>query len=374
MKKTIKIEDFTLLLLTFKSIYSFSSIIYSSVIDNFILIFAMSCFAIVFIKRKYTYKEFIIILLLGIVLTISSLRAGMWYMLITYVVAVLMSKMDIDRSISLIAKVQFWFLMFHMIISIGFYCLGKSGLVVNFYGENRLTLLFTHPNILSMLCISLILEWTWLKWDKITIYNMVFIIFIMILLYLMTKTDAILIILIIEYATWLKNKYINFAFNVIAKIGVPIATLICWLISYIYTNVQGKIGAFVKLLDTLMSKRISILAMEISMNKIKLFGNGMKTYSGYNFEFGVFGTNAIDNVYYTLIFFYGFIFIIILSIIFYKLAKLNSCKIDFFLTAFVVYGLVEGQIIISLVFPALLLITFLFKDKKIIIDNLNKNN
>lgn len=363
MEKTVKLDDLVLVLLTFKSIYSFSNVIYSRIIDNIILMLALICFMIVLVRRNYSYKHFFAFVLLGVFFVFCSFRAGMWYILITFVAAVLMSKMNFYKSLDLIFKVQFIFVIFHIILSFVFYCLGKEGMFTNFYGENRLTLLLSHPNVLSMLCITLLFEWTWLHCEKIKTNQCIGIIIVMLLIYFLTKTDVVLPMLLLEILFIKKNKFINVMFNIVAKYGIPIATIMCWTVSYMYRYANGYWGIFIKFLDELVSRRISILAMQISLNKIGLLGNGMNTFSGYNYDFEVFGITAIDNVYFTVIFYYGLIYIIILSYLFYKLAKLKSPKVDFYLTAFVIYGLVEGQIIISLVFPSLLLTALLLKNK-----------
>lgn len=347
--------------LTIKSLYGLSAAFYNSYIDSVILVLAIVFSVIYFTKAQFMIKTFLVFSLTGCFFFVSCFIRGEWYLLITYLAILIIINEDIEEYIELIFKIHIVCLIINLILSAPMYSIDKE-LVCQYtdLGGERYRFLFTHPNTFSLILISAIFEWVWLNWEKIKFKNWVVITLIFLVAYIFTKTDAIPLFYIFLIVSRISNAFFGKIICLVTKIGIPIGLFMCYVFSFCYTKNLGILSTFVQYIDVLASRRIAIMAMVISMNKIKLFSTGMINYVGYNYKFSTFGVTDIDNAYISLIYNYGFIYIIVLAIVFYKLSLICEKRDLFLLSAFVIYSLIEGQVTICLIFPSLLLISRLF--------------
>lgn len=363
-KHVVSVRNISLMLLTLKSLYGFSLLYYNEIIDNILLIVALGFGVLTIFNKGYTVNQLFYYIVIGICLFVSCAMAGQWYLLITYVSILLIADTMIDSAIRVIYHTQLAFLIVNMMLSIPFYSINKDLVVTNYYGDIRWHFMLNHPNVFSMVCTAITLEWLWLNWKSINLKKIVVCCILNFMCYHFTRTDVTLPLIIVSMIALIDNKYLKKLYELIAKYGIIVVTGISFFLTYIYSNNLGTISIFVKWLDVKLSRRIAILAMTMSMNRIHLFARGMNIFEGYNERFQTFGVKAIDNVYFTLIYNYGFIYIILLSVVFFLLARQHNDKMNMYLVVFVLYGFIEGQIVISVIFPTLLLASFLISKKR----------
>lgn len=362
-KYVVSVRDISLILLTLKSLYGFSLFYYNELVDNILLIGALGLGILVMFNKGYTVKQLVCYVAIGICLFVSCMLVGEWYLLITYVSIVLIADTNFDSAVRVICHTQFAYLFINILISIPFYSIDRDLVVTDYYGEIRWHFMMSHPNVFSMVYMAVAIEWLWLNWRKTDFRKIIVWCSAIFLCYYFTRADVILLIVAIVIIALIDNKYLHKVYELIAKYGILALTGVSFFMTYCYCNNVGIISIFVQWLDIILSRRIAILAMTMSLNKVRLFDFGMKTFEGYNQQFQIFGVKAIDNAYFSIIYNYGFVYIILLSVLFFLIARNHNKKANMLLVIFIMYGFIEGQIVISLIFPTLLLISLLIGKK-----------
>lgn len=373
-KKKVSLTSLDLSLLTIKSLYAFSNIFYVEIIDNIFLGLVLILSTFIIFKRRYSTRRLVLFFIIGALLITSCYLCGSWHLLLTYLAALLISGTEFNKSLKLINRIKIYFLAFHLILSIPFYFINPSVVITNYYGDIRARFLFTHPNTFAMTAIAIIYEWIWLKWDKIKLKHYITMSLFLIFIFITTETDSVLLMMIIGLIAVInRTKVLNKLFFLVARYGILVATFACWSAGYLYLNASGSVRIFINLLDAISSRRIAILALAQSMNTIKLFSSTFNVFEGYNSIVKTFGVTALDNVFFSIIYNYGLFYIFVLAAMFWYLSGFKDSKINFYLASFVIYGLIEGQVIISLIFPSLLLLAIPLYPKKEFVLKLKEN-
>lgn len=348
--------EIAVFLMTCKALYGFSRSFYNETIDNSILIIAVAFSVIHILLSKYEAKKLILFGFVGLILCYSCYRAGEWYLVSTYLTALVISTGKIDNYVRVIMNTHVAILIICLLMSIPYYFIDRSMVCeTTTMGGLRFHFLFSHPNTFSIVFTSAIFEKVWLDWEKISPKKAMAIVALFGLAYVFTKTDSLPIMCIFFLLAASRNRVFEDFVKILVRYGIPLSIAMCYLLAYLYHINTGRLSDMVRFLDTVVSRRIAIMSMVVFMNPIKLFDYGMVQYSGYNYTFGTFGVSAIDNVYLSLMYNYGLLYDLMLCVIFYKLSLSMKKKEAFWLGAFVIYALVEGQVVISLIFPALLL-------------------
>lgn len=365
-RKKINLYQITYFILIIKTLCGISKIFYNNIIDNILMVVGVGFAVMIMFKEKYTLKRFVFIFGLGIIIMASCYYSGVYSLGISYLVIALCANKNVEEFIRVLIKTQIAFLTFHVLYSAILILKGNIGMVyMNYSNGIRFSFAMTHPNVFSLLVVSILIEWIWLNSVQLNKQAYFACCIICVITYCFTKTDAVLIVIafLILYSCANNVKLIQLIFNMSARVIFPMLSIFIIILSNIYKIANGKIGIFVKWLDVILSRRIAMAAFAAEMNPLRLFARQIKYYTGeYNFTYGLNGFN-VDNVYLAFMYNYGLIYIILISIAFYILARKNDYRISFLIVLFSAYGFVESQVMLVTMFPCLLVIAFLARNR-----------
>lgn len=367
MKQKISIYKIAQILIIIASLYGVSRVMYLQFIDNLLMILALGLSIFLIISQKYTVKKFAFTFGIGILVFLSCYYNGVYSLGISYIVILLLINRDINEYVQLLFKSEICFVCFQLVFSIIFYFTGKENLVYQFDSQGiRFSFVTQHPNIFSMIVTSIILEWIWLKQSEISLKDIIISILISLICYCFTKTDTLIVVAFLIGFYWfiVKNNVMKKIINYIAMYIFPILSVVTIWCGYAYKNTTGKLHALILQIDILLSRRIAMTAFASDLNPLRLFAGRINMYTGdYNFTYQLAGFN-IDNVYLALIYNYGLVYIILITLCFFILAGKKNYMVSFWIIVFSFYGLVESQVMIATIMPCLALISLVIQKRK----------
>jgi hypothetical protein len=237
--------------------------------------------------------------LLATVIVVMAWKKLLPFVLLLFVIA--MRNIDFDR----VAKITFVMLTIFLISVVsGSY----FNLVNNFAGnDGRISLGFAYQTYLSHFFLEWVFLFLYLYSDKVNIFWTGFICAIDYYIFYNTKTRNSFLLVILVMIVFLFCKKISLIKNLLcSKICAECSVLIALLISTFMLFMKRSNSIMVRVFDSLLSGRLSIMERIYREYGIPLFGTNIEwfTKSSYNF---------IDNSFYYICLFYGSIFLIIIT-------------------------------------------------------------
>lgn len=317
----------------------------------------LSLIAIIFLvlhifQKTFTIKLFFIYAFIMLLSCISSYLVGNTTLFITVITVLAIH--DEKDIISFLMKYEFLIVLIIISIFVTTYNIRLYNEVNKVYGFYYV---FSHPNVFSCIVFNIIIMWIWCNYERLTTKNMIFVGLLFIGFYLITKTKTILLVglcstVLITIA--LKgNKQISKLLSYITGGIIPLLSIVFyWLISN-YNNTNRVILA----IDKFLTGRIRLGAYAYYHYGSTLFGQYIEKNDifGWDSYWQMSKFTTFDNMYTMFIVRYGIIWLVLLSVIFYLLAKKNNNRINCMLIIWSVYAITEAHIINGyLGFPVLL--------------------
>lgn len=337
---------------------------YSETMDTVLALIAAGLFAVEIFRQKYTGKIIAVNMLIGALALYCVVITGNYGFLITVLLCMAIRESSFDVVIRHIWVYELCFLLMHT--SCSFVCglfLGMPNWQ-DIYGVIRYDFGFVHPNMFSMYVFNLILMWVWLYYDQIKKEHIVMIMIVMGMVSLFTKTrtsflDAMFLcflLLFLKQETKDREKGLTFCVKGI----VPFLTvIILWLcITY---PMGCKIN---QLADRVLNSRIRLGGYAYDHYGITVFGQNLSDVEAVWDPVWQITGDTFDNIYTALAMNYGVIWIILISLFFYKLARQNNKKINICLLMWAMYGVTETHGLNGFLCFPILLITLLYDEGK----------
>ena len=330
-----------------KSILDHSNLIpLTDKIDDLISIVSVLFLFISCLKKEYPYKALFWSINLILLALLTSLNARNVSFFIPIIVIVASYKEDIIKLLKFIFYCELVLFIIHIIIPL---LLSFNGFEIYFIKSHKLVLTFgySHPNILSLTVLNLISMWIWLNYKTITNKDYIIISIISIITYLCTNSRTPLFTLIILFGLLFISKFdkLEKLFD-IAKITFPLCAFLTIFSVYLYPNDYTIVNFFNKL----FTRRIQLGSEGLLSYGASVVGQHVKYRTGFTF----------DNIYSSLYVHYGMIWIVIISVLFYMLAKKKNNMINIFIILWSFYGMTEIHGMNPFKFFPLLLIVYLF--------------
>ncbi len=361
--KKIKIAMFMLIIKTFLSYTTL--IAYNDMIDNILAILATFLFVLCMAEKRYSKVTLIIYSAVALVGFYSAIQIGNVGFLITIITCFAIRKEDIDKIIKYIYQIELLFFLLIIIMSCIMSLIGDKLIVTEISGEIRYNFGFTHPNTFSMMLFNLILMWVYINFDKIKRKNILEIALLTLIVCCFTKTRTFLVnivcLLLLLVLVRRNKKRINNIISIIAQLITPMLTIITYVLTMMYMG--GNNIAFV--IDNILSYRIRLVAYALYHYGISLFGQNMSNIKVIYDQYWKLNNFTFDNAYVYFMSNIGIIWLIIICICFYLLAKKKNVKTSIFIIAWALYGMTEVHGINGYeCFPILLCATLLNKREK----------
>lgn len=345
-------------LMVVKVSFSLSSILaYSNLADNILSFSSAACFALCILYKKYSVKALVVYVLIGGLALYSSLKINNYEVLITVLTCLAIRDKDIDEICVFLYKYEMLFLSLHTAYSIVRHFLLNESLVLVVSGISRYHFGMGHPNRFSMYLFNLMLLWMYLNFKRLNNKNVFGFLLIGVSSYVFTQTRTNLMEIIIIAGLlliWINVPTKTRVENILKKISmyiVPVLAGFTMLCVYLYSSGND----IVKAVDLFLSSRIRLGAYAFHKYGLTILGQPVS----YDIKYDTFwrlNTFTFDNTYTFLCISQGIIWLVIISVLFYKLAKYGTARICFTIIAWALYGITEVHgLNVCMCFPVMLI-------------------
>lgn len=342
-----------LFLLSLKVLLSFSTI------DTFIPKFdlALSVVSVAFLtisilQKKFTIKSFAISMLIIALACYSSYLIKNTTLFITIItIFAIREEKDI---IQFLMKYEILIVLVITLVFVSIHNIGLYNEIEQVYGFYYV---FSHANVFACIIYNIITMWIWSNYERLTPKTLLIIAFIFVVTYFITYTKTVLLLgictTILIYFSLKENQSINKLLSYIASAIIPVLSFVFYyLISY-YDNTNRVITT----LDNFLTGRIRLGAYAYYHFGSTWFGQYLEknTIFGWDEYWQMSKFTTFDNMYTTFIVRYGIVWLVLLAIVFYLLAKKKNNLINCMLIIWAIYAITEAHIINGFLgFPILL--------------------
>lgn len=350
------------LFLVIKTVLSTSKIIpYSEFMDTILATLGALCMILSIIMQRYRVKVlFIYTMLIGIT-AYNAMITGNNALAVTVITCLAIRKTDLKIYIQFIFKLQSALVICHTIIAIIGGMIGTFNIVQNIGGITRYDFGMLHPNSFAALLFNLMIMWIWLNWHKIKTKHIIYMILGSGVLYCFCKTRtnfiAMLAVIGCVYVCRVKHKFVRLI-GKIATVIIPLLSVAMGTAIILYTTGNG----IVLLLNKVLNARITLGAYALAHEGFTLFGQNMTSLYTETTWDPIWQLNGFtfDCIYTYMLINQGIIWLILLMILFAKLAKRKNPKDNVAIIAWALYGVTEVQGLNCFSCMPILLLTKLF--------------
>lgn len=314
-------------------------------------VYLVLIFKILFMQ-KYTKKELIKLICIGICVLVSSILSRSNMLLVGFLFIAAAKNIDFNKIVKITLLVQI------ICISI-IIMLALTGVIENRVmirsGETevRYALGFEHPNTFASQILQMVVCWIWIRWDRLCVKDYVGIIILAVIVKLVcdSKTNLLLIglILICILAAKLaakivdENKIIKYS-KICAKLVIIIGPILSLIMAVIYK--KGNTLHFI--LNKVFSGRLMLLQKFYNEYGFSLLGQKINRVSTFMARETGQQVAVLDNAYGNLAIRYGIIILLLFVIGYYILVKSSlldkQILINIIVFIYFIFGISETQI------------------------------
>lgn len=332
--------DFGILVLIVKTILSMSSMWHSSgTVDNILTAISVVLLVVHILSKQYNTRQLIAYAIVTVLFGVICINIGSAGLLITVITCLAIRDENIERIIRFIFKYEFLLVTIHCIVGAVSTLLGSKYYVI-YRGYRRYSLGFGHANVLSAFVFNLIIMYFWLKFEELKAKDFITVILVEFILYRVakTRTSLYLFVFVLLIVLIYKNKSYSRLINILAKYAVPFLSLFTFIMTFLYE--KGNILSHA--VDQLLTHRIGLASYAYSRLGLTIFGRDMRNFTTtWDEYYGFSGGFTFDNIYSYLLINVGIVILLLIIIVFYKVAKLGSLKNNIFILVWALYSMTE---------------------------------
>lgn len=352
-------------MLVLKTFLSFTTLApYSDMLDNALAFFSAGLFVLVILEKRYARKTLLIYAIITLFGLYSAVQVGNVGFLITIITWFAVREENIDVIVKYIYQIELLLFLTVVVISGLMSVIGIKSIATVISGELRYNFGFSHPNTFSMLLFNLILMWVYINFNKIRMKNIVAIFLLTIIAYSFTKTRTFLVdvgcLLLILMITKVNKIRINNIISVIARFITPTLAVGTYALAILY--MAGNTVAIT--IDDILSYRIRLVAYGLTQYGVSFFGKNLSNITVVYDQYWRLNSFTFDNIYAYLLTNIGIIWLVVICICFYFLAKKKEPKLCIFIIVWALYGMTEVHGINCYECFPILMCTVLLKTKK----------
>lgn len=307
-------------------------------VDEILTVLVATCFTIVIFQKKFTIKIFLIHVLLTVLAVVTSYFTG--NVTIFFSLLTIFAIREEKNVIYFIMKYEILILFFIFLLAFYF-----QNLIVYDYNSERYLFSFglSHSNVFACVVFNIILMWMWCNYKNLTFKKMLNIVGLFVFLYLLNGSKTAVIVgifsVILLYFSLGEQHYINKLLMYVAQSIVPVLSVFCFLLITKYDE-KNKI---ITMIDTLLTGRVKLGAFahyKYGWTILGQFTDGSKNF-GWDESWQMRSYGTFDNLYSSMIINYGIIWLIVISIAFFCLARKKDNRINCMLIIWAIYAVSE---------------------------------
>lgn len=332
--------DFGILVLIVKTILSMSSMWHlSGTVDNILTAISVVLLVAHILSKQYNTRQLIAYAIVTVLFGVICINIGSVGLLITVITCLAVRDEDIERVVRFIFKYEFWLISIHCLVGAVSTLLGSKYYVLS-HGYIRYSLGFGHANVLSAFVFNLVIMYLWLKFENLNLKDFIAVIIVELLLYRVTKTrtSLYLSVFVLLIVMIYKNKERSKLIDALAKYAVPILGLFTFVMTFLYE--KGNLLSHA--VDQLLTRRIGLASYAYNRLGLTIFGRDMRNFTTtWDEYYGFSGGFTFDNIYSYLLINVGIVILLLVIVIFYKVAKQGSLKNNIFILVWALYSMTE---------------------------------
>ena len=347
-----------LLFMILKVFLSLSHIIEMPYSLDMILSVVASCFLIASVlQKRFPLKTLLVFALFTGVGLVTSVRTGNMMMFIAIITCLSVCGEDLDEAIRFLLYAEGLLVIIIALVSVIMHIMGYS-MMIRVSGVMQYGFGFSHPNVFACIVTNLFAMYLWLHFDTARFHNFFLMLLTEFVVFLITdsRTGLLVTLFLVLIVALCRVEKLHKIVQVSAMYALPVLTAffytLCKLFAAGYTLIQ--------LLDMGLSGRIRLSAYAMERFGVSMLGQNITGVQVKWDEFWRVSGIAFDNVY-TYLLVTQFIWLIVVAILFFILAKKGNVKRCVFILAWAFYGISEIHVINPFLFFTILIVTFLFK-------------
>ena len=339
-----------MVILALKVSFSYSQFLYYPAIDGLLYRLGLLIMVLAILRKGYPVRVFLAFAVVSGLALYSAVMSTNFGFLITVITCFAIYKENIRNVLKTIFLIELSFFVTHTILTVLAGILIGTPISMQISGATRYNFGLTHPNTFSLYYFQLVLLWVTLYYPNTrhksrSLFLMLLLSFV---IFRLTISRTMFVSLVLLYLLLLlelhdKSKWINR----IAKYVFPV-TAVLMIGFYMLFSSQflfGNSEGFLWELNTLLSSRIKLGAYGYSHYGLTLFGQNIEEY-GFKWDEtwrmveyytdGIFPLFAIN---------IGLIWVVVLSVLFYRLAEKKNTMINIMIIVWTLYGISETHVI-----------------------------
>lgn len=319
--------------------------------------------AVVFLLQDYSPKMYLAYGLLGAACVLTRLGSGLMFWVYSVITILALRQEDISDVFRFLR----WCLTISLLIlalafAVKYFQGQRQFIEIDNVGRRRVRLGFLHANSLSTYFFNLMLLWAWEKYESIGSRAIVGLLITTVAMYLLTDSRTAFLCEMLLCLMIVLAKYGGKAAGLLhfgARWAAPAAAVFMLACSVMWLAPTR--SPFVVKVNRLLSGRVYLSAYAVKHFGFTLFGQSMPldpvTVSP-EWPIPFFTLDCAYSVFCCCI---GAIWLILICVSFYKLAKLRNPRISIFLILWALYSVSESLTLYVCFFSPLLLISILFR-------------
>ena len=319
--------------------------------------------AVVFLLQDYSPKLYLAYGLLGAACVLTRLGSGLMFWVYSVITILALRQEDISDVFRFLR----WCLTISLLIlalafAVKYFQGQRQFIEIDNVGRRRVRLAFVHANTLSIYILNLMLLWIWEKYDSIGPRAIAGLLLTSVAVYLLTDCRTAFLCEMLLCLMIVLAKYGGKAAGLLhfgARWAAPAAAVFMLACSVMWLAPNR--GPFLEKVNRLLSTRVYLSAYAVKHFGFTLFGQSMPLDPVTVSPEWPTPFIALDCVYSVFCCCIGAIWLILICVSFYKLAKLRDLRISIFLILWAFYGASETLTLYVILFSPLLLISILFR-------------
>ena len=319
--------------------------------------------AVVFLLQDYSPKLYLAYGLLGAACVLTRLGSGLMFWVYSVITILALRQEDISDVFRFLR----WCLTISLLIltlafAVKYFQGQRQFIEIDNVGRRRVRLAFVHANTLAIYILNLILLWIWEKYDSIGPKAIASLLLISLAVYLLTDCRTAFLCEMLLCLMIILAKYGGKAAGLLhfgARWAAPAAAVFMLACSVMWLAPNR--DPFLEKANHLLSGRVYLSAYAVKHFGFTLFGQSMPLDPVTVSPEWPIPFFTLDCAYSFFCCCIGAIWLILICVSFYKLAKLRDPRVSIFLILWALYSVSETITLYVFFFSPLLLISILFR-------------
>ena len=355
---------FALAIYVLEQVLSFSDIFPFSVgTEKVLKLIYVLAIAVVFLLQDYSPKLYLAYGLLGTACVLTRLGSGLMFWVYSVITILALRQEDISDVFRFLR----WCLTISLLIlalafAVKYFQGQRQFIEIDNVGRRRVRLGFLHANSLATYFFNLMLLWVWEKYESIGPRAIAGLLLTTVAMYLLTDSRTAFLCEMLLCLMIVLAKYGGKAAGLLhfgARWAAPAAAVFMLACSVMWLAPTR--SPFVVKVNRLLSGRVYLSAYAVKHFGFTLFGQSMPLDPVTVSPEWPIPFFTLDCAYSFFCCCIGAIWLILICVSFYKLAKLRNPRISIFLILWALYSVSESLTLYVCFFSPLLLISILFR-------------